>query len=396
MVGTNSNTYNNYTLPVSDTTISLYSDHYYYARFIINGSKLPYSWGVVSSDNVSYLARFNSSSISNSLIFNVEADLNSKIFAGVAASTEYDCNFYVTLIDLTQMYGSDIASSLTASQCDDIFTAPYYSYTDSLILLSDNFDSFQNGYMKGVEDTLASYTLTATSASVYSSLIAVDYGTLTNISKEIIILDNVQYYACVVNGYGKLPFNIAGNQTISVDIGQFSIWTSDADPTVDIKVGYQYNGDFVWLIDITKSRSEAYLIGHYDFYIPYDIDGLIFHMSEQFMIANTSITYKTYNLQDAITIAQNTAVTETTEYYQKYYSPGNPGYTAIFNAGAAAAESNNAVFQDSWSFVSSAFTSVGEILSVEIFPNVPLGTFVAFPLLLSLIFFIVKLTKGGS
>lgn len=54
------------------------------------------------------------------------------------------------------------------------------------------------------------------------------------------------------------------------------------------------------------------------------------------------------------------------------------------------------VWSNSNEFIKNIFVSIFDILSIEILPNVSLGTFVVIPLIFSVLFFIVKVAKGGD
>ena len=79
-----------------------------------------------------------------------------------------------------------------------------------------------------------------------------------------------------------------------------------------------------------------------------------------------------------------------------YYSEGGQGFADIFARGKAAGliEANGSF--TAMDYVKTAFITIGEILMIEVFPNFTLGAFFLLPLLTSTIFFIIKLTRGGS
>ena len=84
------------------------------------------------------------------------------------------------------------------------------------------------------------------------------------------------------------------------------------------------------------------------------------------------------------------------DYASEYYSEDNDGYKMIYNKGLQDGTTTGKAFSDTMSFTASIFHTIGDILSMEIIPNIPLGLFVAFPLLVGLLFFIVKIAKGSG
>lgn len=75
-----------------------------------------------------------------------------------------------------------------------------------------------------------------------------------------------------------------------------------------------------------------------------------------------------------------------------YYSSDGEGYMEIYNKGLNSSVSN--AWGSSWDFIGTTFSGIGNIMNIEILPNVSLWVFIAIPLFLGLIAFIYKL--GGK
>ena len=85
--------------------------------------------------------------------------------------------------------------------------------------------------------------------------------------------------------------------------------------------------------------------------------------------------------------------------YDRGYTIGKEeGYNNGYNTGKqdGIATKGENVWSNANEFIKNIFVGIFDILSIEILPNVSLGTFVVIPLIFSVLFFIVKVAKGGD
>lgn len=305
------------------------------------------------------------------------------------------------LIDLTKMFG--IGNEPNLEQCKSIFVAEYYAYTlGSPVSLSG-----LNSYAEGV-------------ASVYGNSVTLNPQYFFNNINEIRFNDVTGGYAKYINmnSQPNYSFNIDDHVIFSLPTTliagtnfklSFYLGRSEYNDNTPLEIGYFIQGQFYSLTRLTATAQfDNYNYFELDLVAPYDLNGIVFSIPRDYelsdpnyqwysvMVGDITLTYYITSLQQVISEAVQYGYEKYKDEVDSYYQVGGQGYLAIYNAGVRDSESNSAVFSDAWSFIGSAFSGIGEMLKVELFPNVPIGLFVAFPLLLGLIFFIVKLTKGGG
>ena len=161
---------------------------------------------------------------------------------------------------------------------------------------------------------------------------------------------------------------------------------------VFIECGIFENGTY-------SNNTYNYVESTITFTLPFTTDRIYFYTDSTtslYAMKNFVVSYYLTNLELLQFNSYDDGYKKAETELKEYYSYGGQGYQQIYNRGVSDAQSNSAVFSDTWTFIGTAFNGIGDMLSVELIPNVPIGVFVALPLLLGLIFFIVKLTKGGS
>lgn len=122
-------------------------------------------------------------------------------------------------------------------------------------------------------------------------------------------------------------------------------------------------------------------------------------------ISNLYLAFNTQNynfiygssIQDAFYSGYNQAQEDVNNYWQNYYK--NEYESRIEQAYQEGKEyglnhNTNTAWGSSWDFIGSAFNGVGNILAIELLPNIPLWTFIAIPLLFGLIALLYKLIGG--
>ena len=293
------------------------------------------------------------------------------------------------LIDLTLCFGQEKANTLTINDINNIFPSPYYNYTTGLILSQNAIDQYSVGYNNGVSDTLSSFVIEQTVTDSYNLITTVNYNNEpTSALKEIIDIDGQQVYAVICNGLAKLPFTVKANTTLKIDIGNFNIWTSDPDNTTYYDIYYLYNGNLVNLYSKSGPKNQTSVSGHFEFYIPVDIDGIIFECSDQYMLVNISAQYQTYNLQVAINKALESG-------QQNGYNLGfKDGKAEGYDLGLRS--NDNLVNGGFWTFFSGMITNISSIFNVELFGGITIGTLILIPLLFTILLLILKLVRGNG
>ena len=313
--------------------------------------------------------------------YNGGLNFNSIIFkSGLQAGT-----YYINFIDLTAMYGEGLEIDL--EKCKELFTADYYGYTTGAPeVYYPNAGANSLALTKSLDFVLTSGNL------VKNDL----YGTYVSLNTS--------------NGdtqlFTDVAYNVESEATAQV-IYRFNT-TIPAGAKITIQIDHFYclkdfyllndnSGDHIGSITHQNSYVDSYI----QFFLQSDMSQLSINFWSNGSTGTPAITWSKFtitaeyvtNMSILLQDAYNNGVKDTKEFY----SEGNLGYEQIFNLGVASVggDAYN-IFPDSWTFIGNAFSSIGDMLSMEIFPKVPLGLFVALPLLLGLIMFIVKIAKGGS
>ncbi len=380
---------------VSNNNIHYTSGHRYYISMDVLCS---YNGGVRLELWAGYSQLTDINTIANETvkcrqIVNCQTTTNRTMLGYISGSSDYPngTTTYSNLmiIDLTLCFGESKANTLTIEDINSIFPSPYYDYTIGLILSQTAIDQYSLGYNNGVSDTLASFVINNTVTDSYNLITTVNYNNQpTSAVKQIIDVDGQQMYAVICNGLAKLPFTVRANTTLKLDIGKFDIWTSDPDNTTYYDIYYLYNGNLINLYSKSGPKNQTSVSGHFEFYIPVDIDGIIFECSDQYMLVNISAEYQTYNLQ--------TAINKSLESGQQN------GYDLGFKDGKAEGydlglrSDSNLVNGGFWTFFSSMITNVSSLFNIELFGGITIGTLLLIPLLFTVLLLILRLVRGGE
>ena len=319
-------------------------------------------------------------------------------------TAETNFNIRIYFIDLTQMFGEGNEPNI--EQANKLFVADYYSYTAGTPVSFNTTDAYVNGmnaFIQSTKFTINTYDFINSAYGVtltneYAGVIEKDYnaGYLTLMPAPTDT--SSQTPTCCIPFRMALPqgtqVTISGKCYSSVYSGASPVYVGfwDGSQMYEVqeqfRVGSGSGGQGYRFIETTVTVTLPFEASQMYIYYGYD--------SGTMYLKDFSVGYYVTDLDILKAASYQGGYDDAETYYKNYYSYGWSGYQDIFNAGVRSTQENGAVFQDTWSFVGTAFSGIGNMLSVELFPNVPLGVFVAFPLLLGLIFFIVKLTKGGS
>lgn len=282
-------------------------------------------------------------------------------------------------INLTQMFGNN---EPTLEQCKQIFAADYYSYTTGTAMykgigdfqykqdLSINLNTGTlTGYPQNVTNTQVFYNaynqleLTATYSENYAAYYLINFK--TSVPVNSIITLNFESYTLTSNA---TICYVNENETYITNIPQST----------------QLNKPFTFQFVNSEEISSLYLI------IDSYSTGTIMNISK----ANIELRFSTdtaIDLQRQYDLGYLDAV----EYYTNGY-----GRTEIWTEGyilgrAQGLEDANGSFE-AMDYVKQAFILIGDIFTIEVFPNFPLGAFFLLPLITGAVFFVIKIAKGGS
>lgn len=109
-------------------------------------------------------------------------------------------------------------------------------------------------------------------------------------------------------------------------------------------------------------------------------------------LTNNQINQESYNIGYDLGLQQG----EINGYENGYNIGEENGYTAGYSQGKidGVASKGESVWVNSMSFIKNLFKDIFDILSIEILPNISIGTFIIIPLIFSVLFFVVKIAKG--
>lgn len=299
------------------------------------------------------------------------------------------------IIDLTQCFGAGNEPT-SVDVFKSYFNNDYYAYTSSTLISLSTLDAYTNG----VNDTLSNLT--------YSFTAVDSYNRITNANIKI----NNKSYDSTLNkttlGADFVSLGVPGSSQNGVLYFPFSTILNAGD-TISLTGYYGYavfgsgtysvnivivNGDSYTIIDTsTKTGStinDLKYIDNLSFTLPYSCSGIYFICEGAGVyVSNFTISLQVFNFQslinDAYKSGQESVDTKTieSEAYQKGKQEG------------IALKGDN-VWSNANEFIKDVFVGIFDILSIELLPNVSLGTFVVIPLIFSVLFFIVKVAKGGE
>lgn len=287
--------------------------------------------------------------------------------------------YYVNVIDLTLMYGSNEPDLET---CKQIFKTSYYynkgtpmyfglNQNDLLQHLEYRINSgILTGYNQNITNTQVSYNnqgelyLTGTYSENYSGYFLLNLKSTIPIGSIVTINFNSYLKSsgssislCYANTEEKFITNIPTS-------------TNDSSP-------------FSYTFITWEEVSAFYLIcDNYS-------TGTIMTIKDATISVQLSSDYQ-FNLQAQYDLGYNDATTYYTQGYgrQEIWQKG-------FNEGKAKGlQEANGTFT-AMDYVKSAFVTLGDIMNIEVFPNFTLGAFFLLPLITGAIFFIIKISKGG-
>lgn len=298
---------------------------------------------------------------------------------------EYVSTYYYNWIDLTAMYGAGSEPDL--AKCKEIFTAQYYSYNLGEPMYEYNLDSMGAiGELYKQEYTI--YSSDWKKNDVYETYTQQNTNTnYTEIFTNILSSDEIRTGSVIYTFTSRIPVGaILTFEITNLKNSNFAIYSNTGDELIAYinASSTPSNRKFKVVVE------EAPILQ-------------IFLMFGGSGISTPAISYETLKITAEYFTTQNEliegAYASGQQAMKDYYTRPNAGYNEIFNLGKnygqhIAEQTAGAVTGNAWDFISSTLTSLGSFFSIELMPNITLGTFIAIPLLFGVLFFILKITRG--
>lgn len=345
---------------------------------------------------------------------------HSSLYNIITINGNYDCILsYIgangiiknlNVINLTKMFGSGNEPNLEQAQA--YFISEYYNYNAGSAVSSSAIESYNQG-VKSVYDNLyfkMDSDLIIRNMQPYKKEGQINSSYVYKTDAEGAPYTYTMRFdrGCYVPFNTKLPINSA--ITISLNLA----WQDALNGTINMDVMFmddqgnlQYVDTWTTLYDNISQDTDvlSYPIKKFTYYTNANVVGLVLTYSNsivssgsaQYVIMYPEIDFRTGDISILLDNSQAEIEKLIKKEYDNYYSQGGAGYQTIwskgFNAGAL---SNGDATLSTMDYVGAAFRGIGDILQIELLPGVPFSLFVLLPLMVSLIFFVVKLTKGGS
>ena len=400
--GTNNNTYSNSANPISEQQINCIAGHKYYFRYYFTDiTTIPWTLGLRNPDSTIV---FEFTKVSGQYIYDTifepNADMTTQVLGGTYKQTTYQCSFYVTMIDLSTCFG--VGNEPNLEQAQEYFTASYYSYTTGTPMPFSK--DYLQGYQDGATDLMESLTITYNAYTIGASSTA--YGN-NDIARGDIYFDSA-YGAYTFTGVigVSLYGNVEAGTNFSID---FQLWFPEfSGESLDYKLSYKLTFAYLdestnTLIDITtiNPTNDAWTntyIG--DFVLPATTNKIYLYLEKyedpdyyiRTFAFNSEMTFKSVDIGLLMTNSYQRGAAD----IQEKYNINGVEYNAIYQKGFLAGQAAQNATIGTMGYIAAAFTGLGTILQIELLPGIPFSLFILLPLMLSLIFFVVKLSKGGG
>lgn len=288
------------------------------------------------------------------------------------------------LIDLTQMFGSGNEPNL--NEAAQYFTADYYKYNSGTPMAYNGVDN----YYQAINDVFANYTYQIDRSALNTS--TYPYNILSEDSE--FYYNNVNW---ILFGAAAMPLftTLSSGTNMTID---FYFYTPNAS-AIDVCVA-SLNSDNT-LTELSTVRYSFGNDGTLNFVLPFDVSTIVIYARDisthQYYDLNTlvqKLNIKASQLDVAGMILS--AYDSGYQYVMRLYEVGGPSWHSIYDAGYFKGQEDGSAVLTAMDYVKAAFVKLGEILMIEVFPNITLGAFFLFPIITSLIFFVFKLVKGGG
>lgn len=323
----------------------------------------------------------------------------------------YDITIKPILIDLDLMFGSDNLPTL--QECQELFVANYYPYNTGTPMYNDTLQAYTNGvnaYLSTTELTMNTGDFVGSCYAVNLNSEYVGYGNYTDDTASInwSVLTKGDTYVQLsqapndANSTICLPFYATLKAGTQITITGY-IYDGAYHQVHNIGVGYWVANNMVEIGNMTgyTGSSVRYKENVLTYTLPVDIDRIYIYCGldgQTVNLQNFSVSYYLTDVEALKSASTKYGYEQAKSYYETYYGVDGDGYKEIYNIGKQYGLQHNDsnAWGNAWEFIQSAFTGIGSIFSIELLPNVPLSVFVLVPLMVGLIFFIIKVVKGGG
>ena len=389
-------------LPVSNVSNNVSNSYY---TSITAFSYLANHLIYIKSNNTNdhKLALGNNSSVyeyvENDYIFSYTGNLNfnSIVYdSGLPSGT-----YYLNFIDLTQMFGAGNEPNL--EQAREYFTAEYYSYTTgSLVPYSKDY---LQGYQDGANDLLDAMTITYNAFTIGASSTTYANNIIERGEFEFSQMEGYYYFSGVIgislNSIVERGTNFEVDYTFLIP----DLQGESQSYKLSFTLHFAYvdeNNNLIDIVEITPTNEGNYNFYNGSFVLPISTSKIYCYVNYGRVGQNESPTqcfaFKsdlTFKSTDIAMLMNNSYQRGYSDMQERYNINGdlyNEIWTLGYNNGLA---QQNATI-GTMDYAKAAFIGIGEILKIELLPGVPFSLFILLPLMLGLITFVVRLSKGGD
>ena len=294
------------------------------------------------------------------------------------------------IIDLTQMFGSEIADTLTVDYCRYYFPLDYYPYNTGSPITFSGIEQYNNA----LNDIFSNYTYSLNMSALTTTTRPYDFESITGSDF----------------GYNNTNWYILG----AVAIPLFTTLNAGANFNITYNfyapnIPYNYYKICIGKLNDDGSVTELASKTYYDtgtedtitLTLPIDVSTIILYARYNSNSALTDVNFIVYKLdlsatQLDVASAILSSFNSGANYVYSLYEKGSANYETIYMTGYYKGQSDGNAALTAMDYVKAAFVNIGDILTIEVFPNFPLGAFFLLPIMTSLIFFVIKMAKGGS
>ncbi len=378
------------------SSFTFYANHKYY---IFGTNTSSYAVNVCSGSN---WTNFSSAMV-------IENGFTSKIYT--TDVNRYGLQLYTdnnnasfknfNIIDLTQMFGSNEPN---LEQAQEYFTAAYYNYTTGTLLPYSK--DYLQGYQDGANDLLEAMTITYNSFTIGISS--------TTYSNNII--DRGEFGFSETEGYYYFSGVIGINLQAIVERGtnfdvdyQFLIPDFSGESQsykLSYKLHFAYvddNNNLIDIVEITPTNEGNYNTYNGSFVLPVSTSKIYCYVNDGVVSQDNQATLQCFAFKSDLTFKSTDVALLMSNAYQRGYSDMQERYNIngdLYNEIWTLGYNNGLAQQNAtigtMDYAKAAFIGIGEILKIELLPGVPFSLFVLLPLMLGLITFVVRLSKGGD
>ena len=316
-------------------------------------------------------------------------------------TNDFNCNYTLNVIDLTVMFGENNIPN--EQQANEYFTAEYYNYTTGTLVPYSK--DYLQGYQDGANDLLEAMTITYNAFTIGSSSTTYANNIIERGEFEFSQMEGYYYFS---GGIGiSLNSIVERGTTFDVDYTFLipDLQGESQSYKLSFTLHFAYvdeNNNLIDIVEISPTNEGNYNSYNGSFVLPISTSKIYCYVNYGRVGQNESPTqcfaFKsdlTFKSTDIALLMNNSYQRGYSDMQERYNINGdlyNEIWTLGYNNGLA---QQNATI-GTMDYAKAAFIGIGEILKIELLPGVPFSLFVLLPLMLGLITFVVKLSKGGD